>query len=176
MQETQGLQGRLGGWLRRTPGSEGSEDGAATASAAPSDPARETGLEAPPEPAPSRIEHGWEIEGNLRLDGPLLVLGDFTGAIDCGDVVTVAEGASVQGPITARRVVIHGGVVGDVHAARDVELSATAKLHGDVDTPSLVIARGAFFRGHSKMASPLPRTRGQVAPVAAPLPVPSATA
>jgi cytoskeletal protein CcmA (bactofilin family) len=153
------MQDRSGSWLRRTPEVQ-AESPPADGSAA-CDPGPEAGA-----PAPSRIELGWEIEGELRLEGPLLVLGDFRGAIHCGDVVTVADGGSVQGPIRARRVVIHGAVVGDVGATRDVVLHPSAKLHGDVETPSLVVERGAFFRGRSQMASPLARPPSQPGPEA----------
>lgn len=103
------------------------------------------------------IERGCEIEGDLTLAGPLVVLGDFRGSIECGDVVTVGLAGSVQARIRARSVVILGSVVGDVEARRDVILHAGARLHGDVKTPSLVIERGAFFNGRTEMAPPLPR-------------------
>ena len=148
------MQERRGSWLRRTP--EIPPECPPVEGADASEPAPETAG-----PAASKIELGWEIEGELRLDGPLLVLGDFRGSIHCGDVVTVADGGSVQGPIRARRVVIYGGVVGDVDATRDIVLHASAKLHGDVETPSLVVERGAFFRGRSQMASPLARPHAQ---------------
>lgn len=109
------------------------------------------------------IERGCEIEGNLSVPGPLVVLGDFRGSIECGDLVTVGLVGSVQAGIRARSVVILGSVVGDVEARRDVILHAGARLHGDVKTPSLVIERGAFFNGRTEMAPPLPRRPHAVA-------------
>lgn len=145
------MQERRGGWLRRTPDTP-SEATAAEPQADPEPASEGHG------PRTSTIEPDWEVEGELRMEGPLLVLGDFKGAIDCTDVVTIGDGGSVQGPIHARRVLIFGGVVGDVSATRDVVLHASAKLHGDVETPSLVVERGAFFSGRSQMVqSPVAR-------------------
>jgi len=62
-------------------------------------------------------------------------------------------------------VVIRGAVVGDVTASREVVIHAGARLHGDVETPSLVIERGAFFNGRTRMYRPEHELR-------APAPVP----
>lgn len=143
---------RRGGWIRRaldapaTPVLDEPPAAAHTAAVAAAAPARST-----------TIERGCEIEGELQLAGPLVVHGDFRGSIDCGDVVTVGHGGTVQARVRARSVLILGSVVGDVEARRDVILHAGARLHGDVRTPSLVIERGAFFNGRTEMAPPLPR-------------------
>ncbi len=130
------------GWLRR------SLDEAPRSAARPTSPS--------PNPAdrPTTIEYGCEIEGTLRLAGPLLVDGHFRGEIVCRDVVTVREHGSVEARIRGRSVEIHGAVKGDVEALREVVLHAGARLHGDVKTPSLVIERGAFFNGRTEMYRP----------------------
>ena len=140
---------RRGGWLRRSLEiqAELNRPQPADGSSSPQANARDT---------PSRIELNCEIEGALRLDGPLLVHGDFRGSIECGDLVTVGEAGTVQGPIRARQVVIHGSVVGNVSATRDVVLHDSARLHGDVKAPSLVVERGAYFNGRTEMQQPRP--------------------
>ena len=124
--------------------------------------------------APSRIELDCEIEGKLSLDGPLLVQGDFRGSIDCRNLVTIGEAGTVQGPIRARQVVIHGSVVGNVSATRDVVLHGCARLHGDLKAPSLVVERGAYFNGRTEMQLPKPIARSvtelATAPTAHPTP------
>lgn len=110
-----------------------------------------------PEPAgkrPTRIEPGCEIEGKLTLDGPLFVEGEFRGAIECRGDVVVTETGAVQARIRGRTVVVRGAVVGDVEASRELVLAATGRLHGDVDTPSLVVERGGFFQGATRMYRP----------------------
>ena len=102
----------------------------------------------------SRIEPGCEMTGKLALDRPLVIEGEFRGAIASESSVEVSEGGSVEAAIRARSVVIHGAVVGDVFASREVVLHAGARLHGDVETPSLVIERGAFFNGRTRMYRP----------------------
>jgi cytoskeletal protein CcmA (bactofilin family) len=121
--------------------------------------------QAPPES--SRIERGCEMSGKLALDRPLLIEGEFRGAIASESSVVVCEGGSVEAAIRARSVEIHGAVVGDVTASREVVIHAGARLHGDVETPSLVIERGAFFIGRTRMYRPEHAAR-DAAPTVAP--------
>lgn len=105
-------------------------------------------------PAPTRIELDCEIEGRFALDGPLVVDGEFRGSIACRDVVTVGRDGSVEADIEGRVVEIHGAVVGDVTATREIVLHATARVHGDLVAPSVVVERGAFFQGATRMYRP----------------------
>ena len=50
---------------------------------------------------------------------------------------------TIEAPIRARTVEIRGAVVGDIVASREVVIHPSGKLHGNVETPSLVVARGA---------------------------------
>src|SRR5262249_54371058 len=59
-------------------------------------------------PDAARIERGCEMTGTLALARPLVVEGDFRGAIECESSVLVSEGGSVVATIRARSVVIRG--------------------------------------------------------------------
>jgi cytoskeletal protein CcmA (bactofilin family) len=116
--------------------------------------AAEPGGDAPPPPQTTRIEPGCEVDGTLKLEGPLTIEGEFRGAIDCGDDVTVRASGTVEAAIRARSLIIEGAVVGDVSATREVVITATGRLHGDVETPCLAVERGAFFQGQTRMYRP----------------------
>jgi cytoskeletal protein CcmA (bactofilin family) len=103
---------------------------------------------------PSRIEPGCELSGRLVIGRPVRVEGELRGEIESASTVVVAEGGAVEGPIRARTVEIHGAVAGDVAASREVVIHAGGRLHGDVETPSLVIERGAVFNGRTRMYRP----------------------
>src|SRR5262249_24639577 len=106
------------------------------------------------EEAYARIERGVEMSGRLATERPLRIEGEFRGEIQSAAAVLVCEGGTVEAPIRARTVEIHGAVGGDVIASREVVIHASGRLHGDVEAPSLVIARGAFFNGRTKMYRP----------------------
>jgi cytoskeletal protein CcmA (bactofilin family) len=100
------------------------------------------------------IQEGCEVEGSLSVENSLRVQGEFRGRIKAGNTVTVDERATVTGDIQARIVIIHGAVVGDVTASREVVIHATGRLHGDVKTPAFELARGAFLNGRTEMYRP----------------------
>jgi cytoskeletal protein CcmA (bactofilin family) len=114
--------------------------------------------EAPKAPAAEAhtafIQEGCEIEGTLSVENSLRVQGEFRGRIKAGDTVTVDERATVTGDIRARIVIIHGAVVGDVTASREVVIQTTGRLHGDVKTPAFQVERGAFLNGRTEMYRP----------------------
>jgi cytoskeletal protein CcmA (bactofilin family) len=115
-------------------------------------------VEAPKAPAEEEhtafIQEGCEVEGALSVENSLRVQGEFRGRIKAGKTVTVDERATVTGDIQARIVIIHGAVVGDVTASREVVICATGRLHGDVKTPAFQIERGAFMNGRTEMYRP----------------------
>jgi cytoskeletal protein CcmA (bactofilin family) len=100
------------------------------------------------------IREGCEVEGTLAVKNSLRIQGEFRGSIKARKTVTVDERATVTGGIQARTVIIHGAVVGDVNASREVVIHATGRLHGDVKTPSFELARGAFLNGRTEMYRP----------------------
>ena len=114
--------------------------------------------EAPKAPAAEEhtafIHEGCEVEGTLAVENSLRVQGEFRGRIKARKTVTVDERATVTGDIQARIVIIHGAVVGDVTASREVVIQATGRLHGDVKTPAFQVERGAFLNGRTEMYRP----------------------
>jgi len=111
--------------------------------------------QAPPvEEETATIHEGCEIEGKLVLENSLRIQGEFRGRIETGKTVTIEERATVVGDIQARTVIIHGAVVGNLDASREVILHAKGRLHGNVKTPAFELSRGAFFNGQTEMYRP----------------------
>jgi len=117
-------------------------------------PPRAQGDLAAPDADVARIEHGAELNGRLVLEQSLCIEGEFRGELESANSVFVAETGTVEAPIRARSVEIRGAVVGDVVASREIVIHPTGRLHGDVVTPSLVVARGATFNGRTRMYRP----------------------
>jgi len=73
-----------------------------------------------------------EVEGNINLRDHKLVIG---------------PNGKIKATITARDVVVHGKVDGNLSASERVELKRCCSLTGDVSTQRIVIEDGAFFKG-----------------------------
>src|SRR4030081_2114585 len=105
--------------------------------------------ELPAAPAPAGdllLGRGVRFEGKLTFAGTVRIDATFVGSIVTNDVLVVGEGARIDAEISCGTIVVHGEVNGNVQAKSGVEIRATGKLRGDIDTPSLVIEKGALFQ------------------------------
>ncbi len=91
------------------------------------------------------------FHGTLSAKGSLRIEGTFEGDISDAVDVEIGPRGRLLGDVAAETLVVAGEVVGNVVAARSVELFATARLSGDVRTPKLKIEEGAFFDGTCAM-------------------------
>ena len=107
-----------------------------------------------PTPAPGSdllLGRGARFEGKLTFEGTVRIDARFTGSIVTNDVLVVGEAGRIDADITCGTIIVHGEVNGNVKAKTAVEILHTGKVRGDLDTPSLVIQKGALFHGASKM-------------------------
>ena len=125
-------------------------------------------------PAPSSggltafIDQGSEFEGKLSFKDTVRIDGTFRGEIRSENTLIVGESGEVEADIHSKNVVISGSVAGDIVATRQLVLHKTARLHGNANTPSLVVEDGAVFNGTAKMDRPeaiAQASRQGVAPV-----------
>jgi cytoskeletal protein CcmA (bactofilin family) len=107
-----------------------------------------------PTPAPGSdllLGRGARFEGKLTFEGTVRIDARFIGSIVTNDVLVVGEAARIDADITCGTIVVHGEVNGNIKAKTAVEIQQTGKVRGDLETPSLVIQKGALFHGASKM-------------------------
>ena len=88
-----------------------------------------------------------EFKGQLSFEKGVRLLGKFEGEITSGGQLLVAEGATLNGDVKAGTIRIDGEVHGNLDAKTKVQLSASARLEGDVQTQRLEVAEGAVLVG-----------------------------
>ncbi len=94
---------------------------------------------------------GAEFEGKLTFKGTVRIDATFKGSIVTNDVLIVGEHAKIDAEITCGTVIVHGEVNGNIKAASAVELHHSAKVRGDIETPSLSVEKGVFLHGALRM-------------------------
>jgi len=99
------------------------------------------------------LGRGVRLEGKLTFAGTVRIDATFVGSIVTNDVLVVGETARIDANISCGTIVVHGEVNGNIQAKSGVEIHASAKVRGDVESPSLVVQKGAFFQGASRMDS-----------------------
>ncbi len=94
---------------------------------------------------------GAEFEGKLTFQGTVRIDARFRGSIETDDVLIVGEHARMDANIVCGTVIVQGEVNGNIRAKSGVELRHTARVRGDIDTPTLALEKGAFLQGAVRM-------------------------
>ena len=91
------------------------------------------------------------IRGDVEFAGGLYVEGKVIGKLIATEgaqaVLTIAENGVIEGQVVASTVVISGRMDGDVHASERVELTASARVNGNVHYQVVEMAAGAQLTG-----------------------------
>ena len=106
---------------------------------------------AAPEASDLLLGRGARFEGKLTFQGTVRIDATFIGSIVTNDVLVVGEAARIDAEISCGTIVVHGEVNGNIQAKTAVEIQRTGKVRGDLETPSLVIEKGALFQGAVRM-------------------------
>jgi cytoskeletal protein CcmA (bactofilin family) len=107
----------------------------------------------PPTPATSDLllGAGAEFEGKLTFRGTVRIDALFKGSIVTNDVLVVGEHARIDADISCGTVIVHGEVNGNIKAKTAIELIRTARVKGDLETPSVRLDKGAVLNGAVRM-------------------------
>jgi cytoskeletal protein CcmA (bactofilin family) len=94
------------------------------------------------------------VVGTIHSRDNCIVYGQFEGDCHCDGVVILGEQGRWHGNISATKVIVSGTVTGNLEAAEQLELSASAHITGDISTPVLAMADGAVHIGGVHMERP----------------------
>ncbi len=92
-----------------------------------------------------------QFKGTIRAAGTVRIDGQVEGEISTKGDIIVGETGAVKAQIQARSATIAGSVLGNAEITDKLELTPTAKLHGDIKTGILIIGEGAVFKGACEM-------------------------
>lgn len=95
---------------------------------------------------------GTVVSGDAEFKGMLRIDGRFTGRVrsEKGSLI-VSAGGVVEANIEVASAKINGTVNGDITATGRIELGRSARVHGNLQTPALIIEDGAVFEGNCRM-------------------------
>ncbi len=88
------------------------------------------------------------IKGELSGSEDLTLYGRMEGSVKLPDyTLTIGPDADINAEISAKTVVIMGGVTGNVFAGEKVEIRSSGSVTGDITSPRLAIQDGGCMRG-----------------------------
>jgi cytoskeletal protein CcmA (bactofilin family) len=104
------------------------------------------------------------VKGELSGMEDLVIEGKVDGKISLPEhVLTIGVGAHVAAEISARVVVLHGTVAGNISASERVEIKATGTMKGDLVSPKVQMSDGAMFTGRLETRAPGKAAAGKAA-------------
>ena len=90
------------------------------------------------------------VEGNVKFSSPvnLRISGKFKGNLETMGILIIGEKAEVESKaIKGEDITIAGKVKGNIVSSIRLELSATAKVTGNIKAPILIVNEGATLKG-----------------------------
>jgi cytoskeletal protein CcmA (bactofilin family) len=93
----------------------------------------------------TRIEGDLHFNGGLRVDGA--IRGDVSEQNGTPSTLILSEHGSIEGGVTAAKIVINGKVIGTVKSSHFIELQTKARITGDLYYKSLEMHTGAVIEG-----------------------------
>jgi cytoskeletal protein CcmA (bactofilin family) len=96
------------------------------------------------------LERNTTTRDKITHTGKVRVSGNFEGQI-IAQAVLIDKTALVAANIAAEVVMCKGKVFGDIRATHKIKITKDAKIRGDINSPRLIIEKGAIFNGLCSM-------------------------
>lgn len=105
----------------------------------------------------SVVEQGLVVTGDIFGEVDLTVRGIVRGSILLQNAnVFIEQSGYIQGEVRADKIVVAGEVLGDITAETALQVTATAKVRGNIRASKLAMADEAFFSGGLEIQEPEP--------------------
>ena len=89
-----------------------------------------------------------KIEGKFDIADSLQIECEIGGELAVGGQLVVGEKGIVHANVRTVDAVIHGVYEGNMVASGNIEITATGRVVGNIETDSFVINKGGFFNGN----------------------------
>jgi len=89
-----------------------------------------------------------KIEGKLDIADSIQIECEVGGELNVGGKLVIGEKGVVTANVQTVDAIIMGQYEGNMVATGNVEIAATGRVSGNIETDSLVISKGGFFNGN----------------------------
>lgn len=98
------------------------------------------------------ISNGTEITGDIKSNGDIRIDGSLKGNLNTKGKVVIGPTGKISGEVICKNSEVSGIVEGKIIVGQLLNLKASSKILGDIDTVKLSIEPGAVFSGYCKMS------------------------
>ena len=92
-----------------------------------------------------------KINGDINVNGDLLIYGEVSGNVTCKGTLHSAKGSIVKGNINSKNIFVNGAIEGDIEAKSKATLGKGSHLEGNLQASIITIEEGARFDGMCHM-------------------------
>jgi cytoskeletal protein CcmA (bactofilin family) len=103
---------------------------------------------APPTPLLTVVGDTAKIEGKFQIADSIQIECEVGGELKVGGTLVIGEKGIVNANVETVNAIILGHYDGSMTATGNVEVAPTGRVSGNIKTDSLVISKGASFRGN----------------------------
>jgi cytoskeletal protein CcmA (bactofilin family) len=89
-----------------------------------------------------------KLEGKFEISDSIQIECEVGGEMTVGGKLLIGQNGIVRADVHTVDAVVMGQYDGNLVASGDVEIAATGRVTGNIETNSLVIAKGGFFNGN----------------------------
>jgi len=98
------------------------------------------------------ISVGTDITGDIKSNGDIRIDGSLTGNLNTKGKVVIGTTGKVKGEVICKNSEVAGIIEGKILVGQLLNLKASSKIYGDINTSKLSIEPGAIFSGTCKMS------------------------
>lgn len=107
------------------------------------------------------LGRGTQLEGDFSAEGSARIDGTIKGNVTVSGSLIIGATGNIEGNVSSKAIVVGGEVLGNIDAPEKAELTATAKVLGDITTNVIVIDEHAVFQGKCDMNQVVPDRRAR---------------
>jgi len=93
------------------------------------------------------IANSVRVEGDFVSDGNIRIEGEVSGSITTKRDLLIGEAAKITANVVAQNGTVSGELRGNLKVGERLELTATARVLGDIQAKILTVAPGAILNG-----------------------------
>jgi len=98
------------------------------------------------------INLGTDITGDIKSTGDIRIDGSLTGNLNTKGKVVIGPTGKINGEVVCKNSEVSGIIEGKIVVGQLLNLKASSKILGDIETSKLSIEPGAIFTGTCKMS------------------------
>jgi cytoskeletal protein CcmA (bactofilin family) len=99
------------------------------------------------------------VKGNFNSSGNIVIEGVLKGGVKTAGNIYIGDHANITADLEAKAARVGGEIKGNLKIEEGLQVTATAKIFGDIECSTLSVESGAIINGKVTMGKELPQEK-----------------